>query len=213
MLAGGRCYVDPTGFQNDMSVILTKDDVLTVLIHLGYLSYNWSEDECYIPNREVAGEMVNAVKADKWQKVSEALEQSRQLLQATLDGDEEAVVRGIDLAHDENTSILSYNNENSLACVLSIACYYARNDYVMHRELPTGKGFADMVLIPRKNVNSPAIVLELKYNRDADSAIAQIHRKQYPAKVAEYADRLLLVGINYDRETKQHTCRIEGHCS
>ena len=213
MLAGGRCYVDPTGFQNDMSVILTKDDVLTVLIHLGYLSYNWSEDECYIPNREVAGEMVNAVKADKWQKVSEALEQSRQLLQATLDGDEEAVVRGIDLAHDENTSILSYNNENSLACVLSIAYYYARNDYVMHRELPTGKGFADMVLIPRKNVDSPAIVLELKYNRDADSAIAQIHRKQYPAKVAEYADRLLLVGINYDRETKQHTCRIEGHCS
>jgi hypothetical protein len=191
-----------------MSVIRSKDDVLTVLIHLGYLSYNWRKDECYIPNREVAGEMVNAVKNNNWH-VASALDASKRLLQATLDGDEEAVVRGIDAAHDENTSILSYNSENSLACVLSIAYYYARNDYVMHRELASGKGFADIVLIPRKNVDSPAIVLELKYNKDADSAIDQIHRRQYSAKVAEYADRLLLVGINYDRETKQHTCKIE----
>jgi len=209
MLAGGRCQVDPTGFQNDMSVIRSKDDVLTVLIHLGYLSYNWREGECYIPNREVAGEMVNAVKYNNWSHVAGAIEKSRQLLHATIDGDEEAVVRAVDAAHDENTSILSYNDENSLACVLSIAYYYAKNDYVMHRELPTGKGFADIVLIPRKNVDSPAIILELKVNKDADSAIDQIRRKQYPAKVAEYADRLLLVGINYDRETKQHTCRIE----
>jgi len=210
MLAGGRCQVDPTGFQNDMSVIRSKDDVLTVLIHLGYLSYNWREGECYIPNREVAGEMVNAVKYNNWSHVAGAIEKSRQLLQATLDGDEEAVVRCVDAAHDENTSILSYNDENSLACVLSIAYYYAKNDYVMHRELASGKGFADIVLIPRKNVDSPAIILELKVNKDADSAISQIHRKQYPAKVAEYADRLLLVGISYDRETKQHACRIEN---
>ena len=213
MLAGGRCKVNPTKFQNDMSVIYSKDDVLTVLIHLGYLSYDWNKEECYIPNREVAGEMVNAVEANNWQHVVSAIEASAQLLQATLDGDEKAVAEGIDAAHDEHTSILSYNNENSLACVLSIAYYYARNDYVLHRELATGKGFADIVLIPRKNVDSPAIVLELKCDKDADSAINQIHRKNYPAKVAEYADRLLLVGINYDRETKQHTCRIENYSS
>ncbi len=209
MLAGGRSPVDPTGFQNDMSVIHSLDDVLTVLIHLGYLSYDWKESECYIPNREVAGEMVNAVKANNWQPVVEAIQQSKQLLQATLDRDEEAVARFIDAAHDENTSILSYNNENSLACVLSLAYYSARNDYVIHRELPTGKGFADLVFIPRKNVDSPAIVVELKYNRDTDSAIAQIHRRQYPDKVAQYAGNLLLVGINYDREHKTHDCRIE----
>lgn len=211
MLAGGRSPVDPTGFQNDMSVVRSRDDVLTVLIHLGYLSYNWREDECYIPNREVAGEMVNAVKTTDWKNVIEALEQSKQLLQATLDGDSEAVARGIDMAHDENTSILSYNNENSLACVLSIAYFYARNDYVVHRELPTGKGFADLVLIPRKDVDSPAIVLELKYNRDADSAINQIRRRQYPTKVAQYTGDLLLVGINYDREKKTHECLIEKY--
>lgn len=209
MLAGARCKVDPKGFKNDLSLILNRDDVLTVLIHLGYLSYDRTKSECYIPNLEVAGEMEEAIKTNNWKNVVDAVRQSEELLQATLDGDAEAVARGVEAAHDDNTSILSYNNENSLACVLSIAYYYARNNYVMHRELASGKGFADIVLIPRKNVDSPAIVLELKVNKDADAAIDQIHRKQYPAKVAEYADRLILVGINYDRETKQHTCRIE----
>lgn len=209
MLTGNRCQVDPTGFQNDMSEIETKDDVLTVLIHLGYLSYNWREDECYIPNREVAGEMVNAVRANNWKEVTDAILRSKELLQATLDGDEEAVARGVDATHDEHTSILSYNNENSLACVLSLAYYYARNDYVVHRELATGKGFADLVMIPRKHVSSPAIILELKYDKNADAAIDQILRKQYPAKVAEYTGELLLVGINYDKKEKTHQCHIE----
>ncbi|MBR2773331.1 MAG: AAA family ATPase [Bacteroidales bacterium] len=209
LLSGGRVSVNTTKFQNDMSVIQSRDDVLTVLIHLGYLSYDRRKKECYVPNYEVAGELSNAVEETDWANVVEAIQQSKQLLQATLDGDEEAVARFIDTAHDENTSILSYNNENSLACVLSIAYFYARNDYVIHRELPTGKGFADLVLIPRKNVDSPAIIVELKYNRDADSAIDQIHRRQYPAKVAPYSDNLLLVGINYDREQKTHECKIE----
>lgn len=209
MLAGGRCKVNPTKFQNDMSIVRSKDDVLTVLIHLGYLSYSWQKSLCYIPNKEVAGEMVNAIEDNNWTHVVKALNASEQLLAATLDGDEEAVAQGVDAAHDENTSILSYNNENSLACVLSIAYYYAKNDYVMHRELPTGKGFADVVLMPRKNVELPAIVLELKYNKDADSAIDQILRKQYPEKIAEYTGQLLLVAINYDKKVKIHQCRIE----
>ena len=101
------------------------------------------------------------------------------------------------------------NNENSLACVLSIAYYYAKNDYVMHRELATRKGFADIVLIPRKNVGSPAIVLGLKYDKDVDSAITQIKRKQYPDKVKEYADCMLLVAVSYDKKLKKHYCKIE----
>ena len=209
MLAGERCKVNPTKFQNDMSVIHSKDDVLTVLIHLGYLSYDWKKNECYIPNKEVAGEMVNAVEANNWTNIVKALETSEQLLQATLCGDAEAVARGVDAAHDENTSILSYNDENSLACVLSIAYYYASNDYIIHREYATGKGFADLVFIPRKNVDSPAIVVELKYDKTVNTAIEQIKRKQYPAKVAQYAGNLLLVGITYDRESKQHFCCIE----
>ncbi len=211
MLAGGRCKVNPTKFQNDMSIVLSKDDVLTVLIHLGYLSYNREKAECYIPNREVAGEMVNAVEANNWVGVVTALQDSEQLLQDTLDGDEEAVARAIDAAHDENTSILSYNNENSLACVLNIAYYYARNEYIIHRELASGKGFADLVFIPRKHVDKPAMVVELKYNKDADTAISQIKRKQYPKKLAEYTDNLLLVGITYNKEEKTHKCIIENY--
>ena len=121
MLAGESRPVDPTGFQNDLAIINNKDDALTVLIHLGYLSYDRREQECRIPNREVAGEMVNAVRAVKWKNVFDAIQKSKQLLRSTLDGDVEAVARGIDAAHDEETSILSYNNESSMACVLSIA--------------------------------------------------------------------------------------------
>ena len=209
LLSGGRVKVNTTKFQNDISIIQSRDDVLTVLIHLGYLSYDRVRRECYVPNWEVAGELTNAVEDTDWTPVVKALEQSERLLQATLDGDSEAVARGIDVAHDEHTSILSYNDENSLACVLSIAYYYAKNDYIMYRELPSGKGFADIVLIPRKHIDSPAIVLELKYNQDVDTAISQIRRKQYPAKIAEYTDNLLLVGINYDKQLKTHQCRIE----
>jgi len=214
LLGGSRAKVNTTKFRNDISNIQSKDDVLTVLIHLGYLSYDWRQRECYVPNYEVSEELSNAVEDTNWTNVANALQQSEQLLQATLEGDEEAVARGVELAHDENTSILSYNNENSLACVLSIAYYYARNDYVIHRELASGKGFADLVLTPRKNVDSPAIILELKYNRSTtkkatESAIDQIRRREHPAKVAEYADRLLLVAISYDEKQKKHSCVIE----
>lgn len=220
MLAGGRCSVNTTGFNNDIHDIRSKDDVFTVLIHLGYLSYDKKEQECFIPNKEVRMEMANAVRSCKW-NVAKALETSKKLLLATLDGDEDAVARGIELAHDQNTSILSYNDENSLACVLTIAYYHAMNDYIVHRELASGKGFADLVFIPRRNVDKPAMVIELKNNKDAVAAIDQIKQKNYPAKVAEYMDShptvegrgeaLLLVGINYDKDAKLHTCKIEKY--
>lgn len=207
MLAGGRCAVDTTEFSNDMNDVNSKNDVFTVLIHLGYLAYDKTERECFIPNKEVRMEMVNAVASCRWH-VAKALEASKKLLKSTLACDEEAVARGIELAHDSNTSILSYNDENSLACVLSIAYYHAMNDYVIHRELATGKGFADLVFIPRRNVEKPAMVIELKCDKNADAAIDQILRKEYQGKVMEYTNNLLLIGINYDKNTKKHTCNI-----
>ena len=211
MLAGGKCKVNTTSFSNDLSIINCKDDVLTVLIHLGYLSYDGNSQECYIPNKEVSGEMVNAVNANGWDIVSNAIKESESLLNATLAGDEDAVAKGIELVHDQNTSILSYNNENSLSCVLSLAYYFARNNYVFHRELPTGKGFADLVLIPRINVSLPAIILELKCDKNALSAISQIKDKNYKGIVSEYTGDIILVGINYDRKSKRHSCKIERY--
>ena len=211
MLAGGKCKVNTTSFSNDLSIINCKDDVLTVLIHLGYLSYDGNSQECYIPNKEVSGEMVNAVNANGWDIVSNAIKESEALLNATLAGDEDAVAKGIELVHDQNTSILSYNNENSLSCVLSLAYYFARNNYVFHRELPTGKGFADLVLIPRINVSLPAIILELKCDKNALSAISQIKDKNYKGIVSKYTGDIILVGINYDRKSKRHSCKIERY--
>lgn len=208
MLAGGRCHVDTTGFANDMHEVHTKDDVLTVLIHLGYLSYDWNNEECFIPNSEVSKEMANAVKSKKW-KIAESLDNSKKLLQYTLAGDELSVAKGIEKVHEEETSILSYNDENSLSCVISIAYYAAKNDYIFHRELPTGKGFADIVLLPRPGVASPALIIELKINETADNAIKQIKEKDYINKVKEHTDRILLVGICYDKKCKKHTCKIE----
>ena len=153
--------------------------------------------------------MANAVEDTDWTNVIRALKQSENLLQATLDGDEEAVAQGIDVIHDENTSILSYNNENSLACVLSLAYYYAKNNYIILRELPSGKGFADIVMIPRKHVDSPALVVELKYNKGTQAAISQIKSRNYPQTLSDYTGNILLVGINYDRNTKVHECQIE----
>ena len=209
MLGGGRVKVNPTKFQNDLSVIRSKDDVLTVLIHLGYLSFDWKRNECYIPNKEVAGELVNAVEENKWEEVVKSINQSEKLLEATLRGNSKYVAKALDAAHSDNTSILSYNDENSLACVISLAYYYARNDYHIHREYPTGEGYADLVLIPRKNVDSPALVIELKYDKDTKAAISQIKNRNYPQKIAEYTGDILLVGINYDKNTKQHQCQVE----
>ena len=211
MLAGEHVQVNTSKFQNDMHIVRSKNDALTVMIHLGYLSYNHDGKECYIPNKEVAEEFLNAVEDTSWTRLVDTISASQNLLAATISGNEQAVAKAIDLAHDENTSILSYNDENSLACVLSIAYIWAKNEYVIHREYATGKGYADLVMIPRRNVSKPALVIELKYNQSTDTAISQIKRKNYPAKLADYAGDILLVGINYDRESKQHTCKIEKH--
>lgn len=211
MLAGNRCKVNTTKFQNDIHIIRSKDDVFTVLIHLGYLGYDRSTKTCYIPNKEVGNEMTNAVEDTNWTRLVDALTASEQLLNDTLSMDETAVAKGLERVHDNETSILSYNNEESLSCAISIAYYYAKNDYIIHRELESGKGFADLVFIPRRDVDKPAMIVELKYNKNADTAISQIHRKEYQGRVLEHTDNLLLVGINYDKKTKKHTCIIEKY--
>ena len=211
MLAGEKVKVNPTMFRNDMHEVHSKDDVLTVLIHLGYLSYDWQSSMCYLPNLEVSMEMENAIRANNWKPVIDALQQSDRLLQALLRGNAEAVAQGVEAVHRQEVSLFKYNDENSMACVISLAFYAARNDFHVHREYQTGDGYADLVLIPRKNVAKPAVVIELKYDHTTDTAIAQIKQKHYPEKIQEYTGDILLVGISYDRDTKEHTCLIERY--
>ena len=119
----------------------------------------------------------------------------------------------IDEVHSENTSILTYNNENSLSCVISLAYYNAMKEYTRIRELPAGKGFADIVYLPKKYSSKPAMIIELKYDKSAEGAIKQIKEKKYAGSLKEYQGDLLLVGINYDKDSKKHCCLIEKYKS
>lgn len=210
MLGGNYCGVNPTTFSNDMTTFWRKDDVLTLLIHLGYLAYDETSQSVCIPNEEIRGEFMNAIEVSKWQEVIKSVQASKALLEATLQQDTAAVAEGIDTVHMETASILSYNNENALSCVISLAYYSARNDYILIRELPAGKGFADMVFVPRKHAaDKAALIIELKWNQSAQGAIAQIKEKQYVKALDGYHGEILLVGINYDKESKKHQCEIE----
>lgn len=209
LLAGESCRVNTKNFQNDLNIINSKNDILTILIHLGYLSYDRDTDTCRIPNKEIAMEFENAVEDTGWDVIADALKQSEQLLQWTMAGESKRVEEAIDRIHSDNTSILQYNNENSLACVLTIAYYTAKKDYQMIREIPTGKGFADIVLLPRPNQNLPAVVLELKYDHSAETAINQIKDKRYTDSLIDYVGEVVLVGGNYNKESKRHQCVIE----
>lgn len=208
MIAGESIRINTTKFQNDMTTFSSADDVLTLLIHLGYLSFDFFTSTVHIPNHEVRQEFINSIEDGGWEQLIRAIRSSEELLEATLEHDEQKVAEMIESAHNENASILKYNDENSLACVISIAYYYAQNQYIMHREFATGKGYADIVFIPRRTTDSPAIVVELKREQSAGAAIAQIKEKNYPEKISQYTGKILLVGINYD-ENKGHTCIIE----
>ncbi len=208
MLAGESVEIATGTFSNDMTTFARKDDVLTLLVHLGYLNYNSINGTVSIPNKEVAQEYINAISTMDWSEVSRSVEASRKLLQSMWDMDADAVAKGIDQAHNE-ISILQYNDENSLSCVIGLAFYYAREYYTIVREMPTGKGFADIFLIPRPmHMDKPAAVIELKKDKDAQGAIAQIKQKNYVKALEDYKGNLLLVGINYDAE-KKHSCVIE----
>ena len=213
MLAGESVEVIPYFFQNDMVSFRDKDDVLTLLIHLGYLAYNQKRSQAFIPNEEVRFEFAMATKVNKWSELISFQKESRALLNAVLDYDTEAVSEMLEKIHNQYTSVIEYHDENSLSSVLTIA-FLSTLDYYFKpvRELPTGRGFADFVYIPKPMYREdyPALVVELKWNKSAATALQQIKEKRYTESLRDYAGEILLVGINYDKKTKEHTCSIEN---
>ena len=209
MLAGESIEVDISGFANDMTTFHCADDVFSLLIHLGYLTYNRNTRCVSIPNREVSEVYMTSIKRiEDWGEVMRSIIESKKLLEALWAMDAEAVAEGIDRAHEE-ISILQYNDENSLSCTINLAFYYAREYYTIIRELPTGKGFADICLIPRRlHSDKPAVVIELKKDQNAQGAIDQIKQKNYVKALEGYKGNLLLAGISYGKD-KKHTCIIE----
>lgn len=210
MLAGDSIPINIGTFSNDMTTFTSKDDILTLLVHLGYLTYNIINGIVSIPNKEVSQEYINAISTMDWYGVANSVEDSRKLLEEMWSLNAEAVAAGVEKAHEE-ISILQYNDENSLSCTIQLAFYFAREYYTIIRELPAGKGFADICMIPRiQHLDKPAIIIELKWDKSAIGAIKQIKEKCHGNALRDYTGTLLLVGINYNKSTKKHECVIES---
>ena len=209
MLSGEEVDVNATSYMNTMDSFATKDDLFTYLIHIGYLAYDRKEKTCRIPNREIVQEWINAVRVvDEYKETDRIVLASKQLLKDTVNGDEEAVAQALDRSHIHVTSNRSYNNEDVLQSAIYLAYIYALNEYTIVREMTSGKGFADVTFTP-VHPDKPALIIELKRNDSAESAIDQIRQKQYFDSLSHYKGNLLFVGINYDEKEKTHTCRIE----
>ena len=216
LLACEDIEIDTGTFQNDMVTFHCADDVLTLLVHLGYLAYR-SDTKCvYIPNKEVRDEFIRSMKVTGlWKETIEAVLKSKHLLADTLAGKADAVADCIRRVHEQNSSVLNYNNEQSLRFIVLFAYYYAREQYNIIQELPAGEGFADIVFIPKPFIDANAyqsMVVELKWNKTANAAITQIKNKKYPDVLSSY-DNILLVDINYDKDSKEHECMIENYRS
>lgn len=214
MLSGSAVNVNTATFKNDPARIQNRDDVLTYLIHLGYLGYDEENETAFVPNEEIRQELITAVRSSNWDELIAFQQESRKLLEATLTMDERQVAAEIDKIHSEYTSAIRYNDENSLSSTITIAYLGAMQYYFKPvRELPTGRGFADFVFIPKPEYKStyPALVVELKWNHDTTTALQQIKDKKYPESILDYTGEILLVGINYDKTSKEHQCRIEKY--
>ncbi len=214
LIAGEDVIVDVSTFSNDMVTFHSKDDVLTLLIHLGYLAIKGSTNLgviVHIPNEEIKLEFKTCVKNNnRYAGVYDLIKNTDVLLNDIWSLNSEAVAKIFDEAHQDHTSILTYNNENSLANVIAISLFLSTtNTYNVVRELPTGKGYADLVYLPKPGVNKPALLIELKYDKSAQTAITQIKEKNYLQFFKDYKGEVLLVGINYSKDTKTHQYIIE----
>ena len=214
MVSGSTVEVDTGTFQNDTVSFSSRDDVITYLIHLGYLAYDQRKQCAFIPNEEIRQELTMAVTSRHWNEMLLFWQESENLLEATLDKDGDAVARQIEKIHSEYVSVIQYHDENSLSSVLAIGYLSAMKYYFKPvRELPTGRGFADFVFIPKSEYKKdyPALVVELKWNQNTETALEQIRNKKYPSSILEYTGDILLVAINYDKKSKEHVCLIEKY--
>lgn len=213
MLGGQNCKVDVGTFQNDMTSLASRDDVFTLLVHLGYLAYDAGRREVFIPNQEVREEFIRSLKNGKRPELVKAAETSDRLLEATVRRDADTVAQLIEEAHNAETAPVFYNNEQALRSVVIMAYLSSVDYYEKFQELSSGKGYVDILFLPRRASEKPALIVELKWNKSARSAVAQIKAGNYAQflKKVGIRDKILLVGVNYSTKTGKHTCVIEEY--
>lgn len=208
MLTKESVPVDVSGFLNSLDKIETRDEILTYLIHLGYLSYDAQNKTCTIPNLEIQKRWKYIVsRANRYNKVNEVLAQSAQLLEDTIALKSDKVAEGLRNAHSRIGTILTYNDEATLQCAIYLAYFSAIEYYTILKETPIGEGVADLVFIPYVP-NKPAIVIELKVDQSTEVALKQIDSRHYTKGLESYHGNVLKVAVNYDRKSKVHECEI-----
>lgn len=214
LIGGGEVAVDTYGFANDLVSFQNRDDVLTLLIHLGYLSYDDEAGRARIPNEEIRLEFVKMIRRVKRDDTIRRVRESDQLILDTIQGKEEAVAAQIERIHEEE-SPLHYHGEQALRSVVKRAYFSYGDEYMLFEEFPSGAGYADILYLPRKHSPLPALLIELKWNQSAEGAIAQIKERNYPQAVKDFGGELLLVGISYDKDAaagqRKHSCVIEPY--
>ncbi len=214
LIGGAETKVDTKGFANDLVTFRDRNDVLTLLIHLGYLVYDEETQKVRIPNEEIRLEFARAIRQIKRDETIRRVQESEQLILDTVYQNEEAVARQIEKIHEEE-SPLYYNNEQALRSVIKRAYFSYGDEYIMFEELPAGVGYADIVYLPKRDSVLPILIVELKWNQSVESALEQIRDRRYPAVFKNYGSDILLVGISYDREApagkRKHQCRIEKY--
>lgn len=213
MLSGERIHLNVHGCKNDMYTFANKDQVITTLVHLGYFAYDCRTQEVYIPNKEIQRVFEDYAAYGCQDRFTQFAGYSQEMLLSIQNRNQVRVGELVQLMHNEFVSSIQYNDENSLCCVVMIAMLASLRTYHKAiREFPCGKGFADLVYLPlSRNANLPVILVELKWDKGARSAIRQIKERQYPESLEDYAGEVLMVGIDYDKETKEHECVIEQY--
>ena len=210
LISGEEVEVDTDLFENDFESFKSRDDVLTLLIHLGYLTWQEDDGTARIPNEEVRIEFRKILKGTnvnrKWM---ELLGRSEKLLEDTIAEDAEAVAKAVEEIRDSQYAPTYYNDEQALRYVIKFAYIAALDQYLKVEELPSGKGIADVVYLPKRRSTLPALVVELKWNKPSEGAIRQIKERNYPAILQDYDGEIVLVGIGYDAKKKAHSCVIE----
>lgn len=212
LISGETIEVDTEGFENDVESFRCKDDVLTLLVHPGYLSYTEEDNgtgTVRIPNKEILMEFNKIFRKGRHRELLRLIRESDYLLEKTIQQDSEAVAKAIAAIHDSNCSPQFYNDEQALRFVVRFAYITCVDQYCKIEELPSGHGYADIAYIPKRRSSLPAMIIELKWNKTCGGALAQIKDRNYPSVFKEYSGELLLVGINYNQNTKLHSCVIE----
>ena len=211
MIGGAHWPVDIGTFQNDITSIKNKDDIFTLLIHLGYLTYDPEKKMVLIPNEEIRQEFIRAVLTGKHTEVAKLIKTSDALLKETLNMNGEAVAAAMEEVHSAGTAPLFYNDEQALRSVIKFAYISCIDEFLKIEELPTGIGYADVVYLPKKGSSMPILLIELKWDQTEEGAISQIKKKNYPQILEGFGSEILLVGINYNKKSKKHTCVIEKY--